>query len=149
MRLNELKNTSRPYKRRKLLGRGVGSKRGKTSCRGHKGAGSRSGWKSRARYEGGQLSLFRKLPIRGFNNIQFNKKYDVINLYQISEWYNDGDVVNLLTLREKNIFKGISYGLKILGYGDITKKLTVEACCFSATAKEKLEQVGCQCVVVS
>ena len=80
MKLHTLQNTTRPYKRRKLLGRGMGSGRGKTCCRGHKGAGSRSGWKSRERYEGGQLPLYRKVPARGFSNARFSRRLDAINL---------------------------------------------------------------------
>jgi large subunit ribosomal protein L15 len=147
MKLNELKNSSRPYQRRKLLGRGVGSKRGKTCCRGHKGAGSRSGWKSRARYEGGQLPLYRKLPERGFSNAGFRKRLDSINLGDIDRWYEDGEVVNLLTLREKNIFKGVSYGLKVLGHGELTKKVTIEANALSEKAQEKLQQAGIVCTI--
>ena len=148
MRLNELKNTSRPYKKRKLRGRGVGSKLGKTSGRGHKGAGSRSGWKSRARYEGGQLPLYRKTPERGFTRGRFVKRFDSINLEDIERLFNDGERVDLLALREKRILKGSTFGLKILGKGDLTKKVTIEANAISVSAKEKLDRAGISCTIV-
>src|SRR5262249_39578510 len=95
MELHSLQNSSRPAKRRKRVGRGMGSGLGKTCGRGHKGAGSRAGYKTRARYEGGQLPLYRKVPGRGFSNARFQKKLDAINLNQIEKLFNDGDVVNL------------------------------------------------------
>lgn len=138
MKLNELANHTRLFKRRKRLGRGVGSKSGKTCGRGVKGAGSRSGWKSRARYEGGQLPLYRKLPERGFSNARFAKNFVTVNLGQIAQAYEDGELVNLLTLREKGFLKtGCKY-LKILGNGEISKKVTIEAHSFSAVALEKM-----------
>jgi large subunit ribosomal protein L15 len=148
MKLNELKNTSRPYKKPKLRGRGVGSKLGKTSGRGHKGAGSRAGWKSRARYEGGQLPLYRKTPERGFTRGRFLKRLDAINLEDIERLFNDGERVDLLALREKGILKGSSFGLKILGKGDLSKKVTIEANAISASAKEKLDRAGISCTIV-
>lgn len=140
MKLHELKNTSRPFKRTKRVGRGIGSGMGKTSCRGHKGAGSRSGWKSRARYEGGQLPLYRKIPARGFSNARFQKKYDTINLGQIDKLFADGELVSVETLFEKGFLKGTSYGIKILSDGLLTKKVTIEAQCFSKKAEEKLSE---------
>lgn len=137
--LHSLNNSSRPYKRCKRIGRGVGSKHGKTSCRGHKGAGSRSGWKSRSRYEGGQLPLYRKLPERGFSNARFARKLDVINLETIEKLYEDGEVVSIETLRQKGFIKGSTAGVKILGRGELTKKVTIEAQAISTGAKEKLE----------
>jgi large subunit ribosomal protein L15 len=148
MQLEELSNTSRPFKRRKRVGRGLGSKRGQTCCRGQKGAGSRSGWKSRDRYEGGQLPLYRKMPARGFSNARFQKKYDVINLAEIEALYADGEVVNLLTLREKQFLKGNTYGIKVLGDGDLTKKVSIEAQAFSQSTREKLQATGIPFVVV-
>lgn len=147
MQLEGLFNTTRPFKRRKRVGRGLGSKRGQTCCRGQKGAGSRSGWKSRARYEGGQLPLYRKIPVRGFSNVQFQKKYDVINLAEIDLLFHDGEVVNLLTLREKQFLKGSTYGVKVLGDGELTKKVSIEAQSFSRTAIEKLQTNGVPFVV--
>jgi large subunit ribosomal protein L15 len=147
MRLEGLLNTTRAFKRRKRVGRGLGSKRGQTCCRGQKGAGSRSGWKSRERYEGGQLPLYRKIPARGFSNVQFQKKYDVINLAEIDGLYHDGEVVSLLTLREKQFLKGSTYGIKILGDGELTKKVNIEAQAYSKSAIEKLQASGIPFVV--
>ena len=142
MQLHSLENTSRPYKRRKLLGRGIGSGRGKTCCRGHKGAGSRSGWKSRARYEGGQNPLYKRVPTRGFTNTPFQKKCDVVNLGQIDFLFSDGDVVNLDSLRGVGFLSGPSNGLKVLAEGELTKKVTIQACAFSKQAEEKLQKLG-------
>jgi len=142
MKLNQLKNTSRPSKRTKRLGRGMGSNRGKTCCRGVKGAGARSGWKSRARYEGGQLPLYRRLPVRGFTRGRFLRRLETINLSEIDAVFNDGDSVTIETLRQKGFLKGRIYGLKILGDGDISKKVSIEATCFSAAAREKLDKAG-------
>lgn len=142
MQLEALYNSTRPAKKCKRIGRGVGSKSGKTCGRGHKGAGSRSGWKSRARYEGGQLPLYRKMPARGFSNVQFQRRYDVINLGDIEELYNDGETVNVLTLRDKNFLKGTTYGIKILATGELTKKVTIEAQAISKSAQDKLQASG-------
>ena len=148
MDLHSLSNETRPWKRRKRVGRGVGSGRGKTSTRGVKGAGSRAGWKSRERYEGGQIPLYRKLPERGFSNAAFQRKLDCINLHQIDLLFADGEVVNLETLKGHGLLKGNSYGLKILGDGELTKKVTIEAKAFSKNAEEKLQQAGIQYTVV-
>ena len=148
MKLNELKNSTRPYKQPKRRGRGVGSKLGKTSGRGHKGAGSRSGWKSRARYEGGQMPLYRKIPVRGFTRGRFLRRMDEINLCDIESLYNDGEVVSILTLREKGYLKGSTFGLKVLGTGELTKKVTIEANAVSESAKEKIERAGLSITIV-
>jgi large subunit ribosomal protein L15 len=149
MKLNELANVTRFFKRRKRLGRGVGSKSGKTCGRGHKGAGSRSGWQSRARYEGGQLPLYRKLPVRGFSNARFAKKPVTVNLREIDEVFKDGELVNLLTLREKGFLKTPSLYLKILGNGEISKRVTIEAHQFSAAALEKLAAAKIEYTVIA
>ncbi len=140
--LNNLQNTSRPFKRTKRVGRGMGSGLGKTSGRGHKGMGSRSGYQTRARYEGGQLPLYRKLPQRGFSTVQFQKRLDVINLGQIEDLFQDGEVVSVLSLREKGFLKGTSHGIKILGQGDLSKKVTIEASAISKSALDKLNNCG-------
>ena len=139
MKLNELANVSRPYKRRKLLGRGIGSKSGKTCGRGHKGAGSRSGWKSRARYEGGQIPLYRKLPERGFSNARFSIEHVTINLGQINESFEDNELVNLLSLRQKGFLKTSCRRLKILGNGEISRRVIIEAHSYSSAALAKLD----------
>jgi len=148
MGLHTLQNTSRPYKRRKRVGRGIGSGLGKTCGRGVKGAGSRSGWKSRARYEGGQIPLYRRLPERGFSRARFQKKLDVVNFREVERLYSDGEVVNLETLREKNFIKGESYGVKLLANGELTKKVRFEVDALSNQAKETLERQGIAFTIV-
>ena len=148
MELHSLENKSRPYKRRKRVGRGIGSGLGKTCGRGHKGASSRSGWKTRERYEGGQLPLYRKLPVRGFTNGRFQRKYDAINLGQIERLYADGETVNMATLHAHGFLKGSSYGIKILAEGELTKKVTIEAHAISEAAKLKLENAKVSFTIV-
>lgn len=140
MDLHSLKNSSRPKKKARRVGRGIGSGIGKTCGRGVKGAGSRSGWKSRERYEGGQIPLYRKLPVRGFSNARFQKKLDCINLWQIEELFADGEVVNKDTLKQHGLLKGNSYGIKLLGTGDLTKKVRFEIQAMSKQAEEKLKK---------
>ena len=142
MDLQSLENTSRPYKRCKRVGRGIGSGLGKTCGRGVKGAGSRSGYKRRDRYEGGQIPLYRKLPERGFSNVRFQRRLDAINLGQLDVLFEDGDVVSLETLRETGFLKGSSYGVKILSEGELTKKVTVQVHALSKQAEEKLKNAG-------
>lgn len=137
--LNSLTNESRPKKARKRVGRGSGSGLGKTCGRGNKGAGSRSGRKQRFGYEGGQFPLFRKLPVRGFSNAEFKKNYYVVNLREINNLFEDGELVSEISLREKGILKGRFDGIKILGNGTLDKKVTIEAHGYSASAKEKLD----------
>ncbi len=138
--LNTLTNNSNKRKSITRVGRGIGSGRGKTSGRGHKGQGSRSGARKRYGYEGGQFRTFMKFPIRGFNNKRFQKRLDTINLKQIEKTYNDGDTVNLQTLREHGFISGKSYGIKILGEGELTKKVKIEANACSDQARQKLQQ---------
>ena len=127
----------------KRLGRGIGSGLGKTSGKGHKGQWARSGGGVRPGFEGGQMPLTRRLPKRGFKNGLFKKVYTVINIGMIDELYNDGDVVTVEDLKAKGIISKIEeYGLKVLGDGEVTKKLTVKADKFTAAAKEKIETAG-------
>nr|MBQ4319936.1 50S ribosomal protein L15 [Clostridia bacterium] len=121
-------------------GRGAGSGNGKTAGKGHKGQNARSGGGVRPGFEGGQIPLYRKLPKRGFYN-QFSTKYAIVNVEALNV-FEDGATVNLAALIEKGIIRKAYDGLKVLGNGDITKKLTVEATVFSATAKEKIEAAG-------
>ncbi len=121
-------------------GRGAGSGNGKTAGKGHKGQNARSGGGVRPGFEGGQIPLYRKLPKRGFYN-QFSTKYAIVNVAALNA-FEDGATVNLEALMEKGIIRKAYDGLKVLGNGDITKKLTVEASVFSATAKEKIEAAG-------
>lgn len=140
--LDSLKNTSRPKKRRKLLGRGPGSKRGKTSTRGVKGMGARSGSKQRLGKEGGGVPLHRRVPTRGFSNARFSHRLDAINLGQIEKLYENGEVVSLETLRSKGYIKGVSNGIKVLGGGELTKKVTFQVEGISESAKDKLSKIG-------
>lgn len=136
--LNSLTNETRPAKTSKRVGRGIGSGVGKTCGRGHKGMGSRAGCKSRAGYEGGQFRTFMKLPIRGFSNVPFQKRLNTINLDQIEALYNDGETVNMESLLSHGFISGKSYGIKILGKGELTKKVKIEANAVSDGAREKL-----------
>lgn len=148
MELHTLTNTHRPAKRRKRVGRGMGSGLGKTCGRGQKGAGSRAGYKTRARYEGGQLPLYRKVPGRGFSNKRFQKKLDAINLSHIEMHFADGDVVNMQTLKKAGLVGGSSNGIKILSEGEITKKVRIEANAMSKKAEEKLQQAQIQYTII-
>jgi large subunit ribosomal protein L15 len=148
MQLNSLENSSRPWKRRRRVGRGIGSGLGKTCARGHKGAGSRSGWKARERYEGGQIPLYRKLPERGFSNVQFQSKLDCVNLGQLDVMFNEGEIVSIDTLRQHGFLKGKSNGIKLLGEGDLTKKLKFELQAISKKAEDKLKKAGLQYQIV-
>lgn len=138
--LGSLKDISRDRKARIRVGRGPGSGKGKTCGRGEKGAGSRSGYKRRYGYEGGQFRMFMKLPIRGFSNARFAKEFDTVNLDQIERMFEDGEVVNRDVLIERGFLRGKGHGLKILGKGEIKKKVTIEADAISAGAREKLQQ---------
>ncbi|MCH9608717.1 MAG: 50S ribosomal protein L15 [Chlamydiales bacterium] len=140
-KLDTLTNSSRPKKRRKLLGRGPGSGKGKTSGRGQKGMGARSGCKKRHGYIGGGVPLHKRLPTRGFSNARFRKRLDVINLGMIDSIYEDGEVVSLETLREKGHFKGKSFGIKILAEGELTKTVSFEVKAISQGAREKLKKM--------
>lgn len=138
MNLNSLKDTTRYRKSRKRVGRGLGSKLGKTCGRGEKGAGSRSGYKRRYGKEGGNMPLFMKLPIRGFNNARFRKAFDVVNLEQIEAVFSDGETVNIETLRARGFISGKTHGVKILGNGELKKKLKIQIQAISSGAREKL-----------
>ncbi|MDR3149450.1 MAG: 50S ribosomal protein L15 [Oscillospiraceae bacterium] len=127
-------------------GRGIGSGNGKTAGRGHKGQNARAGGGVRIGFEGGQMPLTRRVPKRGFNNI-FAKPLDGVNVSRLDK-FEDGAVVDLEALKEARIVKNVKYGIKILGVGGITKKLTVRANAFSATAKEKIEAAGGKAEVV-
>lgn len=140
LKLHELFNDTLDRRSRKRVGRGPGSGLGKTSGRGHKGAGSRSGYKRRHTYEGGQFRLFQKIPIRGFSNARFKTVVVSVNLGQIERFFEEGEVVNEQSLREKRLLSGRFDQLKILGDGQLTKKLTIEAHAFSQAAEEKLKQ---------
>ena len=147
MKLHELSPAEGSVKENFRKGRGAGSGNGKTAGKGHKGQNARSGGGVRPGFEGGQLPLYRKLPKRGFNNYRFAKKYAVINVNALNK-FDDGEVVDCATLLSKGIIDTAFDGVKILGEGEITKKLTVKAAVFSASAKEKIEAVGGKTEVV-
>ena len=148
--LADLKDISRERKHRKRVGRGTGSGVGKTCGRGTKGAGARSGFKHRWGHEGGQVPLYQKLPTRGFSNARFRKEWNAINLRQIDFMFEDGETVNYASLQEKGYLSGGKLKpLKILGDGELTKKVTVEANAISAGAKEKMEKAGIAFTLVS
>ena len=148
--LSTLANTHRPSRNVQRVGRGNGSKRGKTCCRGSKGDKARSGYKRRYGREGGQLPLYRKIPTRGFTNSKFKSKIFAINLSEIEEHFNDGDKVNMEVLIERRIAKQVyTGGLKILSMGELTKKVDIEAFAISAQAQEKLKKNGISFKILS
>jgi large subunit ribosomal protein L15 len=148
MRLNELKARPGSKHRVKRLGCGESSGHGKTSGKGHKGQKARSGGSIRLGFEGGQMPLIRRLPKRGFNNSAFKTSYALVNLGDLEQFENDSHV-NEQLLREKGLVNGKSDGLKILGRGELTKKLTVEADKFSETARQGIEKAGGTVVIRS
>lgn len=141
MKLHELSPAEGSVKASYRKGRGPGSGNGKTAGKGHKGQNARSGGGVRPGFEGGQLPLYRKLPKRGFHN-KFATNYAIVNVATLNDKFEDGETVNLETLKAKGVVKKPLDGLKVLGNGEISKKLTVEAKVFSATAKEKIEAAG-------
>lgn len=145
MKLNELRDNEGARKSKIRVGRGIGSGKGKTGGRGQKGQKSREGV-SIAGFEGGQMPLHMRLPKRGFNNI-FAERVEAINVSALNK-FEDGATVNVCDLLEKGILSKCEYGVKVLGNGEISKKLTVRASAFSATAKEKIEKAGGKAEVV-
>ena len=142
MKLNELRPAEGSVKENYRKGRGAGSGNGKTAGKGHKGQNARSGGGVRPGFEGGQLPLYRKLPKRGFNN-KFATNYAIVNVSDLNVFEN-GAVVDLEALLAKKIVRKSLDGLKVLGNGELTKKITVKAAVFSATAKEKITAAGGQ-----
>ena len=145
MKYNDLsvnKNT-RPTRK----GRGISAGQGKTAGKGHKGQLARAGRGQRAGFEGGQMPLQRRVPKRGFNNI-FATEMAIVNLATLEKCYNDGETVTVDSLLEKGILKKTLDGVKILGRGELTKKLSVEANAFSESAKSKIEAAGGKAEVI-
>lgn len=147
MKLHELSPAAGAHKKSFRKGRGAGSGNGKTSGRGHGGQWSRSGGGVRRGFEGGQMPLHRRLPKKGFNNI-FGTEYAIVNLADLEERFEDGAVVTAESLKEAGLLKKTLDGVKVLGNGDITKKLTVKVTAFSESAKQKIEQAGGKCEVI-
>jgi large subunit ribosomal protein L15 len=142
MKLHDLKPNSGAKHRRKRLGAGESSGQGKTSGRGHKGQKSRSGGGVRPGFEGGQMPLHRRLPKKGFSNVQFRDKIAIVNVSQLEEKFEDGATVNEAALRVAGLVKGRIDAVKVLGNGDLSIKLTVVADAVSASAREKIEKTG-------
>jgi large subunit ribosomal protein L15 len=143
MELNNLKPKKGARHAKKRVGRGPGSGHGKTAARGEKGQKSRSGFSRMRGFEGGQMPLHRRLPKRGFTNI-FKKEHAVVNLSDL-ERFENGATVDETTLRQAGLIKGKNDGVKILGNGTLTKKLTVVAAKFSETARKQIEAAGGTC----
>ena len=143
MELNNLKPKKGSKHAKKRVGRGPGSGHGKTASRGEKGQKSRSGYSRQLGFEGGQMPLHRRLPKRGFTNI-FKKDYAVVNLSDLDR-FDNGATVDEAALREAGLIKGQNDGVKVLGDGKLTKKLTVSATKFSATARKGIEAAGGTC----
>jgi large subunit ribosomal protein L15 len=140
MKLHELSPAAGSAKPVYRKGRGPASGNGKTAGKGHKGQNARTGGGVRPGFEGGQIPLYRRLPKRGFHNV-FAKHYTIVNVDALNV-FEDGSVVSADTLIESGIINDVNDGIKILGNGEISKKLTVKASIFSASAKEKIEAVG-------
>jgi large subunit ribosomal protein L15 len=143
MELSNLKPKKGARHAKKRVGRGPGSGHGKTSARGEKGQKSRSGYSRMLGFEGGQMPLHRRLPKRGFTNI-FKKEYATVNVAELDR-FDDGATVDEATLREARLVKGRNDGIKILGDGKLSKKLTVVATKFSASARKQIEAAGGTC----
>ena len=146
MNLHDLSPAEGSVKSNYRKGRGHGSGNGKTGGRGHKGQKARSGGGVRVGFEGGQMPLARRIPKRGFHNI-FAKPLEIVNVSALNK-FEDGATVNVCDLLEKGILSKCEYGVKILGNGSVSKKLTVRATAFSASAKEKIEAAGGKAEVV-
>ena len=146
MQLNTLKPAEGSKHAKRRVGRGIGSGLGKTAGRGHKGQKSRSGGFHKVGFEGGQMPLQRRLPKRGFTN-KFRKEYVAINVERL-EIFEDGQTVTPVELIQEGIINKIEDGIKIMGNGELTKKLTVQATKFTASAKEKIEAVGGKAEVI-
>ena len=141
MKLHELSPAAGSTKERKRIGRGAGSGQGKTAGKGHKGQKARAGRGMRPGFEGGQMPLQRRVPKRGFNNI-FRTEMAIVNVAALEANYDAGAVVTIDSLIEKGLVKKVLDGVKVLGYGELSKALTVQANAFSESAKQKIEAAG-------
>lgn len=148
MRLHDLKPRPGAKHRRKRLGQGESSGRGKTAGRGGKGQTARSGSSIRIGFEGGQMPLIRRIPKRGFNNARFATQYIAVNVGDLNK-FDEGAKVDEVALRALGLANGRADGVKILGEGELSKKLTVTASAFSASAKAKIEAKGGTCEVIA
>jgi len=146
---NEITAIAGANKSRKRVGRGNGSGLGKTSGRGHKGCGQRSGGSVRLGYEGGQMPIHRRLPKHGFNNKNFARRYEIVNVSQLEKFFDDGTTISVSELAQKGLVDSTSSKVKILGDGELTKKLEVSAQKFSKSAQEKISGCGGSAKVVA
>ncbi|MDR0557325.1 MAG: 50S ribosomal protein L15 [Treponema sp.] len=128
-------------RKKRIVGRGQGSGRGTTAGKGNKGQKSRSGGKTYVGFEGGQMPLYRRLARRGFSNYPFKKEFQTVNVDELEKRYENGETVSVETLRTKGLVKG-KLPVKVLGNGELTKKLTLTVKAFSSSAKEKIEKAG-------
>ena len=147
MNLKIVQDKGTKHIQRKRVGRGIGSGLGKTSGRGHKGWGARSGTSRRPGYEGGQMPIYRRVPKRGFTNARFRVEYTVVNV-SVLDAFDSGATVDMEMILERGLASKTAPLLKLLGDGEITKSLTVRAHKFSATAKAKIEKAGGTVVVI-
>ncbi|MEG1494875.1 MAG: 50S ribosomal protein L15 [Bacilli bacterium] len=147
MKLHELKKNEGATFAKKRVGRGSGSGLGKTSGKGHKGQNARSGGGVNPIFEGGQLPLYRRLPKRGFSNHEFKITYAVINLDDLNQ-FDEGTVITPTLLKETGLVKNQLCGIKVLGDGELTKKVTIQASRFSSSALEKIEKIGSKAEVI-
>lgn len=141
MKLHELSPATGSTKERKRIGRGAGSGQGKTAGKGHKGQKARAGRGMRPGFEGGQMPLQRRVPKRGFVNI-FGTEMAIVNVASLEKAYAAGEIVTIDSLIEKGLVKKVLDGVKVLGHGELTKALTVQANAFSESAKQKIEAAG-------
>ncbi|MFH0981392.1 MAG: 50S ribosomal protein L15 [Planctomycetota bacterium] len=148
MDIAEITKTAGAHKKRRRVGRGPGSGHGKTAGRGTKGCGSRAGWNTRGMVEGGQMPLFRRLPKRGFSNAPFRCEYSIVNIADLEDKFQAGDHVTRQFLREAGLVRNARAAVKILGQGELTKKLIVEASKFSKSAVEKIVKAGGEAKIV-
>ncbi len=142
MRLHDLRPNPGAKKKRKRLGIGESSGQGKTSGKGHKGQKARSGGSIRPGFEGGQMPLIRRLPKRGFNNAQFRTVYGTVNLDDLERVFDEGATVDQASLRDKGLVRGKLDGVKVLGRGELTKKLSLEIDHITESARKKIEEIG-------
>lgn len=148
MQIHDVNTDVQTYKKRKRVGRGIGSGHGKTASKGHKGHSSRQGFKLSPLFEGGQTPLIRRIPKRGFNNGDFRRIFAEVKIGDLDRVFNAGDIVDEAALRAKGLVKGRQdYGVKILANGEITKALTVTVEKFTGAAAEKITKAGGQAIV--
>jgi large subunit ribosomal protein L15 len=148
MNINDVHRGIRKHKKRMRIGRGPGSGKGKTAGRGHKGQGQLAGWAAPSVFEGARMPLIRRIPKRGFNNM-WAKRVAIVNLGDLNAAFKSGDEVNLDTLRTAGLCKHPCDALKVLGEGELKKKLKISANRFSASALEKIRESGGEAIVLA